>query len=356
MLRFTNEELADIHFIYGFCNGNGRRAELEYVNRFPNRLAPDHRTFERVHRNLREIGMFRHVSAERAGNIGYTADEENEILNIVRQDPTISTRRIAIRRGISQSKVWRTLNVNDMHPFHYTPVQELLPNDLIKRVNFCQQILNNDEHDPNYLASIFWTDESQFTRDGVVNFHNLHNWQQNNPHAKRPASFQTRFSVNVWCGIIGNILIGPTILPNRLNSDNYLHFLITNDPIVMDEVPVNVRDRVIYQQDGAPAHYGAQVRRWLNLNYRYRWIGRNGPIAWPPRSPDLTPLDFYVWGYMKSEVYAVEIQTREQLLIRIENAAIKIRENLLTFSMTDAIKKRFRACILQNGSHFENVV
>ena len=34
-----------------------------------------------------------------------------------------------------------------------------------------------------------------------------------------------------------------------------------------------------------------------------RWIGRGGTINWPPRSPDLTPLDFCLWGLMKSEVY-----------------------------------------------------
>jgi hypothetical protein len=31
------------------------------------------------------------------------------------------------------------------------------------------------------------------------------------------------------------------------------------------------------------------------------WFGRGGKIAWPPRSPDLTPLDFSVWGYIKEK-------------------------------------------------------
>jgi hypothetical protein len=33
------------------------------------------------------------------------------------------------------------------------------------------------------------------------------------------------------------------------------------------------------------------------------WIGRGGMISWPPRSPDLTPLDFSVWGNVKDQVF-----------------------------------------------------
>jgi hypothetical protein len=43
--------------------------------------------------------------------------------------------------------------------------------------------------------------------------------------------------------------------------------------------------RIHFQQDGAPPHYLEEVREYLNTRFRDRWIGRVGPIAWPPRSP-----------------------------------------------------------------------
>uniref|UniRef100_A0AAX7UMF9 Uncharacterized protein n=1 Tax=Astatotilapia calliptera TaxID=8154 RepID=A0AAX7UMF9_ASTCA len=49
-----------------------------------------------------------------------------------------------------------------------------------------------------------------------------------------------------------------------------------------------------FQQDGAPPHYGCQVRAFLDEQFPGKWIGRRGPVEWPPRSPDLTPLDFYL--------------------------------------------------------------
>jgi hypothetical protein len=45
----------------------------------------------------------------------------------------------------------------------------------------------------------------------------------------------------------------------------------------------------------------------LGFTWTERWIDRSGPIAWPPRSPDLTPLDFFLWGYVKNIVYQVKI-------------------------------------------------
>ena len=54
--------------------------------------------------------------------------------------------------------------------------------------------------------------------------------------------------------------------------------------------------RIQFQQDGAPPHYLGEVREYLNTRFPGRWIGRAAPIAWPPRSPNLTPLDFFFMG------------------------------------------------------------
>ncbi|GFT86838.1 hypothetical protein TNCV_4164081 [Trichonephila clavipes] len=54
------------------------------------------------------------------------------------------------------------------------------------------------------------------------------------------------------------------------------------------------------QQDGKPSHY----RRFDHLDRAFpnRWNERGGPVTWPPRSSDLSPPDFFLWGAMKSIV------------------------------------------------------
>ena len=64
---------------------------------------------------------------------------------------------------------------------------------------------------------------------------------------------------------------------------------------------------VYCQQDGAPSHFDIHVRQWLDQLFRGVWIGRRGPDEWPPRSPDLGLLDFYLWGQVMAIVYMVKI-------------------------------------------------
>jgi hypothetical protein len=52
-----------------------------------------------------------------------------------------------------------------------------------------------------------------------------------------------------------------------------------------------------FQHDGAPPHFSRNVQGILNRMYSNRWIGRGGPHHWPARSPDLSPLDIFLWGY-----------------------------------------------------------
>ena len=67
-----------------------------------------------------------------------------------------------------------------------------------------------------------------------------------------------------------------------------------------------------------PAHWVSIVRHWFDRNFPENWIRRAGPIAWPPRSTDLTPPDFYLWGRLKKSVRREGPQTDSQLQHLIE--------------------------------------
>ncbi len=173
--------------------------------------------------------------------------------------------------------------------------------------------------------------------------------------ASRQSSFQTRFQVNVWAGVLGNQLIGPHIFPDTLNGALYLDFLQHTLPTLLDELNLdqNERDKIIFQQDGAPPHFSNDVRQWLTENYP-TWIGRAGPVPWPARSPDLSPLDFFVWGMMKQEVYSTPVNSNDELRNRIEVAAQKVRDKLTLNVTVRGMKKRARACVRKGGRQFEH--
>jgi hypothetical protein len=60
-----------------------------------------------------------------------------------------------------------------------------------------------------------------------------------------------------------------------------------------------------------------------------RWIGRDESIAWPAKSPDFTPVDFLLWGYMKNIVYQVKINELQHLKDRIRDSVATVTPNIL---------------------------
>jgi hypothetical protein len=176
--------------------------------------------------------------------------------------------------------IWRTLHEQGLHPYHLQRVQHLKPEDPPRRIAFCQWLLQKIDEEPNFLSIVLTTDKAGCTRDGVFNSHNTHIWSEETPHQIRERGFQQRFSINVWAGIIGNRLIGLHVLPPHLNLNlNELSDLL-------DDVPLQIRRDMWYLHDGAPAHSARGVKNWLDAILENRWIGRNGPVLWPARSPD----------------------------------------------------------------------
>ena len=82
-------------------------------------------------------------------------------------------------------------------------------------------------------------------------------------------------------------------------------------------------------QDGAPPHFSCFVTDVLNKRFPDAWIGRGGPIPWPPRSPDLSPVDSFLWGYIKNIVYAEKIRNIQQLQERITSAIETVTRDMI---------------------------
>lgn len=135
----------------------------------------------------------------------------------------------------------------------------------------------------------------------------------------------------------------------------YLEFLQNDLPLLLEDIPLYTLARMCFQNDGCPAHYGAVVKNFLDAEYGTNWIGRNGPIKWPARSPDLTPIDFYVWGRAKELVYNEEIRDIDHLKQKIDRAFNVIKHEHTLRTVTSEIRRRYSKCINEQGSHFENL-
>src|SRR5215469_7817291 len=115
---FSHVEYCDMHFVYGFCDGNARAAVQEYQRRFPDRRIPSRSVFTQIHQTLRDTGSLPSVSLQSEWEVVRTIDTRENILQMVQRSLRLSTRRMASRIGVSRMKVWRTLREEDLYPYY----------------------------------------------------------------------------------------------------------------------------------------------------------------------------------------------------------------------------------------------
>jgi len=218
---FSHVEYCDMHFVYGFCDGNARAAVEEYQRRFPDRRIPSRGVFTRINQTLRDTGCLPSVAVQSEREVVRMINTRENILEMVQRSPRLSTRRMASRISVSHMQVWRTLHEEDLYPYHDQRVQHLEPGDHAQRMDLYRWITAH----PKLLGVILFTVEASFTRDSINNSWNVHMWYHENTHETCVTNFQRRFSVNVWCGLLGNRLIGPFVFHNNLTGNSYEAFL-----------------------------------------------------------------------------------------------------------------------------------
>lgn len=178
-------------------------------------------------------------------------------------------------------------------------------------------------------------------------------WANENPHwhVEANARSQAGERIMAWAGIIGNDMIGPFFFTNNVTGPSYLEMLHANVLPALIDKGYNIAD-VIFQHDGAPAHNEVTVRGFLDQNFP-KWIGRNsGFMLWPARSPDLTPLDYFLWGTVKDLVYQTRAANMDELQEKIIHACNSITADMLENTRLN-FRKRLHWLIHKQGGLIE---
>jgi hypothetical protein len=141
----------------------------------------------------------------------------------------------------------------------------------------------------------------------------------------------------VWCtlsiGIIGPYFFeegGVTVI---VHANRYCDML---ENFLRPKIDEYGEEDFWFQQDGATAHTARRPRAILKM-FPGRVVSLHEAVPWPPRSPDLSPRDFFLWGYLKAEVF----KHRPRSLDRLKEA---IQE------------ERVQMCIGRHGHHLDDII
>ena len=305
-------------------------------------------------RHLCEHGSFKPPPGTSGRPRSTTPDTEDAILDAVAQNPRISTRQVDMQMNVPRVTVWWLLREQQLYPYHLQQIQALAPKDSSGRLTICQWFIQQHDMRPNFPALVLWT-----------GWGNVQAW------------WHSKFAESAWVGICQSACNSWTIPSTKIlhqdlgrnswwllvrtpctsqlpDRQRYRWFLCNKLPLLLEDIPLAVQQEMYFMHDGAPANFSRIVLAHLNCHYLEHWVGRSGPIAWPPCSPDLNPLDFFVWGHLKSLVYSTAVEDEATLHARIVQGCQRIGATPSIFEhVRTSMWRRAEACSMAEGGHFE---
>lgn len=329
-----------------------RQACDEFYRQHPDKTKPNYATLGSLKKRFIQTGSLQRTYSKRANTVT-TVEFESLVQSFLRSQPTVSISKLSQQLSASQTTVHRVIHRLGFRPYKFHHAVALKETDWMKRLEYCEWFKSTILQQPTLVEDIIFTDEAIFYLHGNSNSKNEVYWSQENPHVIKETHHSYNPKVLVWFGMHGFNVLGPYFFDVTLNSERYLFLLTEFLQQYLERLNPDQRQRTYFQQDGASVHYAKCVREWLDVTFPQRWIGRGGPINWPPRSPDLTPLDSFLWSRLKSVVYSPQPHSIDKLKYNIREAsrniplevASRVHQNML---------KRVDKCIELEGRYFEH--
>ena len=158
-----------------------------------------------------------------------------------------------------------------------------------------------------------------------------------------------------------NRIIGPYLFDDNVNSERYLeminHYALPELYEIFGQRQNGTVKDTWWFQDGAPAHRAIPVHDRLQELFPRRVVALGHLPEWPPRSPDLTPLDYFLWGYVKYRVFLTPPTSLQDLRARVTDVFQQLKGELGRTRMARRpvphMRARAQQVIDKQGQHIE---
>ena len=138
-----------------------------------------------------------------------------------------------------------------------------------------------------------------------------------------------------------------SMVSGRLTGQRYLDLL--RDHIIPS---LGDTSELWFMQDGAPAHKARVVTQYLRAVFGDRVIALGWDPEWAPRSPDVTPCDFFLWGYMKDKVYGKRLANRISLKEKIWEVFPSIEQEKIRDACR-GVERKLQDLVELEGEHIQ---
>ena len=355
MESYTIQQRIEIVELY-YENGRSARSVFRKLRDFhPRHNRPSEQQIGNIVRKFQETGSVKDRERHQYARAGRSDENIATVSDSVAEDPNMSISRRSQQLGLSESTVWRIMHKDlALKAYKIQLTQELKPQDHSMRRNFANWIL---EQNNDFSQKIIFSDEAHFEIGGYVNKQNCRIWGEENPHVIQERSLHPQ-RVTVWCGLWSGGVIGPYFFENdagaaiTVNGTRYRNMITTFLWAELEDIDT---EDMWFQQDEATCHTARETLQLLHVKFPDRVISRFGDVNWPARSCDLTPLDYFLWGYVKGKVYRDNPRTVEALKAEIIRVVGEIEQSQCR-NVTENFDKRIRYCKDARGGHIGDII
>ena len=317
-----------------------------FQDRFPGVTVPCRETVRCLVNKLRTTGSLNNAKTRKRKQKVLTEEKIDDINTSFTRSPNKSVRRVAQQVGISKTSVHRATKILKLKPYRVSIVQQLQPRDDQARINFCNWILQHIVDGIVNPHLLIFSDEAWFHLSGHVSSQNHRYWSTENPRLIHEVPLHDQ-KIGVWCAVTAERIIGPIFFDDTINSDRYRRNIL--EPFFQQLTDDELR-YAYFQQDSATAHTAHNSLQDIEAVFDDRVISKG---LWPPRSPDLTLCDFYLWGTLKNKDYRNNPHTMDELKNNITTEMRNITQQEL-MRVNDNFIRRCQECLNAEGHHFQH--
>lgn len=361
MAAYSKEEKIKIVEFY-FATKSVTQTQRNFRRHFKARTAPCRNTVLSLTEKFIREGSVGNLWEGSTGTSRSARTEEMimKAKDIIERNPRAPVRHLSQQVGVSLSSARRILREDlGLYPYKIWTRQKLTPKNMMDRVAFCKWFMRKCRASDAFLHSVWFTDEAHFHLDGRINTRNNRFWGTEPPDMVEERPLHS-LKCTAWCAVSCSGVIGPFWFEDRVgrtqtvSAERYRRVFEQFLEVMQRRCADNYATQW-YQQDGATPHTARATIQLIKESFGERVISRNTPHPWPANSPDLNPLDFFLWGHLKAEVYKGKPETLSQLKRAVTTAVRALSVNTCRQAVEN-LRRRAEVCVARNGRHLEHVL
>lgn len=261
-----------------------------------------------------------------------------------------SVRKMACQLGISRQSLGRIVKEDlGLYPYRITIQPKLTDAHKQARITFANWVRRSLTKDS--IRKILFSDEKYFTVDGIFNRQNDRVYAASRAaadecggtyaKAKYPAQIMVWLGAS-YAGVTKPIIFKPS---ETLTQYNYIDEVL---PLALSEGKRLIGNKFIFQQDNARPHAARNSQAWCSQHFSDFIDSKR----WPPNSPDLNVLDYYVWNAIGQLMRWDKVQNYRTLQQEIKRAVPLVPTTELVSSI-DSWSRRIFQVLKSKGTYIK---